>query len=94
MSEPVYTSDHVKNWHRALRRLQDVKRQVKEATTELATVEANFARHLAPNDMKFGEEIGVWVDVGFRQEQVITVKRVRPGNYVIQKRGDVRVTSG
>lgn len=94
MSEPKYTSEHVKHWHRALSQLETAKRHVDEATTELETVEANFARHLAPNDMKFGEEIGVWVNVGFRQEQVITVKRVRPGNYVIQKRGGVKLVSG
>lgn len=94
MSEPKYTSEHVKHWHRAISHLDSAKKQLEEAMTELEIVEASFARHLAPNDMKFGEEIGVWVKVGFRQEQVITVKRVQPGNFVIQKRGNVKQTSG
>lgn len=98
MSEHVYTSEHVKRWQSATDQVSSAKARLVAARDTLTQVEAAFAKHLAPNDMKFGEEIGVWCKVGFREEQVITVKRVHADNadgesYVIEKRGDVKHVS-
>ncbi len=89
-----YTTDHVRRWQQAIDHVETLERQLIEAKTDLSRVESDFASHLAPSDMLIGEEIGVWANVGFRQEQVITVRKVDPDNYVIQKRGDVKVVKG
>ena len=99
MSEHMYTSDHVRRWETAIRHLDQAKQELEATTLELANAEGAFAEHLAPDDMDIGEEIGVWVNVGFREEQMITVKRVNPkpgvaANYEIKRRGDVKHVGG
>lgn len=70
------TEELARVWAAAQHAVKERRRQLLEAEQDLSVHATALGRHIAPKDMKIGEEICCWVRFARQQERIVAVTLV------------------
>lgn len=76
-----------REWTLANVRLRSAKRELARAECAVANTASALGNHLAPSDMKPGENIAVWVRFEADQEAIVVVVKKGDGDFELSMRG-------